>query len=221
MNIYPTILTDQLEIVQQQLDLCTESGLVRTVQVDIIDGYFAENVTVAPSDLVGMDFGDMEIDFHIQTQEPIDFVREIVDNLDELPVRCVIGQIEQMSSQELFVGEVRRYGWNAGLSLNLFTPISAVQADQWDRINCIQLMGVEAGFQGQELHESVFKKITELREFLQKKDLNLEIIIDGGVNQETIVKLQKYGVTSVGVGSALWNAPEFAEAFQDLEAEVM
>ena len=168
-----------------------------------------------------MDFGNMEIDFHIQTQEPIDFVREIIDHLDELPVRCVIGQIEQMSSQELFVDEVRRYGWQAGFSLNLFTPISEVQLDQWDRINCIQLMGVEAGFQGQELHESIFKKLTELREFLQKKDLNIEVIVDGGVDLETITKLQEYGVTSVGIGSALWREPEFAEAFQDLETEVL
>ena len=221
MNIYPTILTDQIDVVQKQLDLCTESGLVQTVQIDIIDGYFVDNITVAPAELVGLDFGDLEIDFHIQTQEPIDFVREIVDYKDELPVRSVIAQIEQMNSQELFVDEVRRYGWQVGFSLNLFTPLSAVESHLWDRLHSIQLMAIEAGFQGQPLSETIYQKLTQLHTFLEKRDLRLEVMIDGGVTEKNIARLQKHGVASVGVGSALWGAQEFAEKFQELEAEVL
>lgn len=221
MNIYPTILTDQLDLVQKQLDLCNESGLVHTVQIDIIDGYFVDNITVAPGDLVGMDFGEMEIDFHLQTQEPIDFVREIIDYQDELPVRSVIGQVEQMSNQELFVSEVRRYGWNVGLSLNIHTPLSAVEPDLWDRINIIQLMGIEAGFQGQELHNQVYTKLQKLRSMMTEQDLQLEVIVDGGVNIDVIAKLQEHGASSVGVGSALWKADDFSQAYQELEAQVL
>lgn len=221
MNIYPTILTDQLDLVQKQLDLCNESGLVHTVQIDIIDGYFVDNITVAPSDLVGMDFGGMELDFHLQTQEPIDFVRDIVDYQEELPVRSVIGQVEQMSNQELFVDEVRRYGWNVGFSLNLHTPLEAVEPDLWDRINIIQLMAIEAGFQGRELENQVYTKLKELRTMMTQRDLTLEVIVDGGVTVENIAKLQMHGVTSVGVGSTLWKAENFAEKFQELEAQVL
>src|SRR5690606_11795580 len=121
---------DQHDIFQQQLDLCIESGLVHTIQVDIIDGYFVDNITVTPADLIDLDFGDLEIDFHLMTQEPLDFVREIIDYQDDLPVRSVIGQIEQMSNQELFIDEVRRYDWNVGLSLNLNTPISEIDSSQ-------------------------------------------------------------------------------------------
>ena len=221
MNIYPTILTDQLELVQQQLNLCADSGLVHTIQIDIIDGYFVDNVTVSPGDLIGMEFGEMELDFHLQTQEPLDFVREIIDYQDDLPVRSIIGQVEQMSNQELFVDEVRRYGWNAGLSLNLHTPVAEVQSDLWDRINIIQLMAIEAGFQGQELEESIYEKLSKLRKRMMDKDLRLEVVVDGGVNVENIAKLQEHGVSSVGVGSALWKADDFSEAYQELEAEVL
>lgn len=221
MNIYPTILTDQLELVQEQLDLCQESGLVQTVQIDIIDGYFVDNVTVSPGDLIGMNFGDLQIDFHIQTQEPIDFLREIIDYQNDLPVRSVIAQIEQMSSQELFIDEVRRYGWNVGFSLNLFTPISAVESHHWDRLNAIQLMAIEAGFQGQTLNETIYNKLTDLNKLLSEKDLRLEVIVDGGVTEKNIARLQEHGVASVGVGSTLWKAHTFAEKFQELEAEIL
>lgn len=221
MNIYPSILTDELELVQQQLNLCIDSGLVQTVQVDIIDGYFVDNVTVAPSDLVGMDFGELEIDFHIMTQEPIDFVREIVDYKDELPIRSVIGQIEQMTSQELFIDEVRRYNWNVGFSLNLYTPLEEIDPYLWDRLHIVQLMAIEAGFQGKKLNEQVYAKLTELRQLMIERDLHFEIIVDGGVTAKNISRLQQHGVTAVSVGSALWNAPDFSEIFQELEAKVL
>lgn len=221
MNIYPSILTDQTELVEKQLGLCQDSGLVSVAQIDIIDGYFVENITVYPGDLVGMDFGDLQIDFHLMTQEPIDFVREIIDCQDDLPVRAVIGQIEQMSSQELFVDEVRRYGWNAGFSLNLHTPLKEIQTDLWDRINVIQLMSIEAGFQGQEFSELIYKKLEDLHKLMLGRDLRLEVIIDGGVTVKNIAKLQDLGVTSVGVGSELWSAPDFAQKYQDLESEVL
>jgi len=221
MNIYPSILTDQIVLVQKQLDLCQESGLVHVVQIDIIDGYFADNLTVTPSDLVGMDFGDLKLDFHLMTQEPIDFVREIIDHQDDLPVRSIISQIEQMTSQELFVDEVRRNEWNAGFSLNLHTPLEEVDLDLWGRINIIQLMSIEAGFQGQEFNELVYQKIEELNKLMKNRDLSLEVIVDGGVNSDNIEKIQKLGVSSVGVGSSLWKADDFSEAFEDLEAQIM
>jgi len=221
MDIYPTILTDQHSIAAKQLEICVESGLVQTIQVDIIDGYFADNITLAPSDIVGLNFDEIEIDFHLMTQEPIDFVREIVDYKDELPIRSVIAQIEQMSSQELFVDEVRRYGWNAGFSLNIDTPLEEVADDLWDRISIIQLMSIETGFQGSMLQERIYSKLLELRSFMLDRDLRLEVIVDGGVNLENIAKLQKHGVSSVGVGSTLWKSEDFIETYQELEAEVI
>lgn len=221
MNIYPSILTDQLDLVQQQLNECSESGQVQTVQIDIIDGYFVDNVTIAPSDLVGMDFGDLDVDFHIMTQEPLDFVREIIEYKDELPVRSVIGQIEQMTSQELFVDEVRRYNWNVGFSLNLYTPLEEIDPYLWDRLHIVQLMAIDAGFQGKKLHEQVYTKLAELRQFMTERDLHFEVIVDGGVSVANIAQLHQHGVNSVGVGSALWNATDFSEAFQQLESEVL
>jgi ribulose-phosphate 3-epimerase len=220
MNIYPAILTDSHDLVQKQLDLCQDNKLIDVVQIDIVDGYFAENLTINPGDLVDKNFGELQLDFHLLTQEPIDFVREIVDFKDDLPVRSVVAQIEQMSNQTLFVDEVRRYGWKVGFSLNLYTPINEIEPDLWDRLEIIQLMAIEAGFQGNEFNPIIFQKIEELHNFLSKRDLHLEIIVDGGVDTANIAKLQKFGVTSVGVGSALFTAENFLQKYQELQAQL-
>lgn len=220
MNIFPSILTDSETQAQEQLTICSESGLVQAVQVDVIDGYFVENMTIFPGSLEGMEFEDLEVDFHLMTQEPLDFVREIADFKDQIPVRAVIGQIEQMSSQELFVDEVRRNNWSIGFSLNLHTPLESVDESLWERINVIQLMAVEAGVQGQKLNQYIFTKLEELHELIREKNLEIEIMVDGGVNLENINKLREYGVATVTPGSYLWKSRDFVEAFQNLEAEV-
>jgi len=221
MNIYPAILTDELGVAQKQLVLCEESGLVQTVQIDIIDGYFADNITITPSSVFDLHLGELELDFHLMTQEPIDYVYELADYKDELPVRAVIAQVEQMSNQELFVEEVRRNNWDAGLSLNIHTPLSAIETQIWDKIQIVQLMSINAGSQGQKFNELIFEKITQLREIMTLKDLRLEIIVDGGVDTTVLSRLQEYGVSGVGVGSYLWNAEDFAEAYQDLETSLL
>lgn len=220
MNINPSILTDSETEAQKQLTTCYESGLVQGVQIDVIDGYFVDNMTIFPGSYEGMEFEDLEVDFHLMTQEPLDFVREIADFKDQIPIRAVIGQIEQMSNQEDFIDEVRRNNWDIGFSLDLHTPLESVDEDLWERINIIQLMSVEAGSQGQKFQDYTFTKLKELHELMQSRDLRLEIMVDGGVNLKNIGKLKQHGVATVTPGSYLWKAEDFVEAFQDLEAEI-
>ncbi|HKY73932.1 MAG TPA: hypothetical protein VJ246_01315, partial [Patescibacteria group bacterium] len=57
--IYPSILTDSPSLVQKQLNLVL--GLVQGVQIDIIDGEFADNTTVTPVDLQTLTFGSLSV----------------------------------------------------------------------------------------------------------------------------------------------------------------
>ncbi|MCB9813304.1 MAG: hypothetical protein H6772_02770 [Pseudomonadales bacterium] len=209
MNIYPSILTDEIEVASEQVDLCRNNSQVQTIQFDVIDGYFADNVTVFPSDLTFIDFGNLNVDFHLMTQEPMDFVYEIVDAKEFLPVRGIIGQVEQMTSQVNFLQEVKKNGWFAGLSLNLHTPLEAIEKDAWQYIDIIQIMGVRAGFQGQEFHLSSLDVVSELNNKIQDRNLNIEVMVDGGVKLNNSSEIESYGVDSVTVGSELWNSEDF------------
>lgn len=215
MNIYPSILTDELDLVIDQVEICKESSMVRTVQIDILDGMYADNITVYPSDLSVVDFGNLTIDFHLMTQEPMDFVHEIRDSKDFLPVRAIIGQIEQMSSQVDFLEEVKKNGWMAGLSLNLHTPLESIEEDSWERLDVIQIMGIKAGFQGQQFNPACLEIVSELNDIIEEKDLNIEIIVDGGVKMENIEEIDEFGVDGASVGSALWKAESFDDTYQD------
>lgn len=220
MNIYPSILTDELTLVQKQLQMSDESGLIQTVQVDIIDGYFVDNITVTPQSLVGLNFGDLELDFHLMTQEPLDYVREIADWKEELPVRAVISQVEQMTNQQDYIDEVHRSNWLVGMSLNIHTPLSAIDKEVWEQLDVLQLMSIKAGFQGQKFNVYVYEKLKELQEIMEEQDLHFEVVIDGSVTKKNITKLYSHGATGFSVGSYLWNSEDFSSAVEILETSI-
>ncbi len=211
MKLYPSLLTSSIEQYQQQLALVLESGAIKVIQVDVIDGQFADNLTLTPADLVGIDHGELKIDFHLMTQEPVDYVRELAAIKNELPVRAVIAQVERMSSFAEYIEEVKTQDWKVGLSLDLYTPVSAIDNNIWVDIDVIQLMTIEAGFQGQEFNLRALEKITHIKKLTSKE---LEIVIDGGVKSTQLKTLAHHQVNGIVVGSGIWQAADPVAAMQ-------
>jgi len=208
MHIYPAILTDSIAAAQAQLTQAQDLPEIETVQIDIIDGRFADNLTITPADFADLEFGDLTCDLHLMMEEPMDAVFELIEYKQVVPVRSVIGQVERMSSQQFFLEEIEKHEWQPGLSLDIFTPLEAIDDDSWQYLKVVQLMAIEAGFQGQSFNEQVLKKIDELVTLSQKFATPIEIIIDGGIAEKTGALVADHGANSVAVGSALWQAQD-------------
>ncbi len=221
MNIYPTILTDSLAELEQQLEISKKISQVEIVQIDMIDGYFADNLTVTPLDLATLDFWDLKCDLHLMVDEPMDFVLEAEEVKRKLPIRSVIAQIEHMSSQSAFIEEVKAQQWVPGLSLDINTPFESIDPTSWDQISIVQLMGNVAGKQGQVLDERIFTKIKDLSRQLKSMNQNqIEIIIDIGVKVENVARLAAAGAKGVAVGSLIWQSAYPQQVVDELLARV-
>jgi ribulose-phosphate 3-epimerase len=217
MNIYPTILTDSLEIFTQQLDTTQSLPEVEVVQIDIIDGFFADDLTITPADLNDHEWGDLKCDLHLMVDEPLDFVLEAEALKNQVPIRSIIAQLEHMTSQQAYLEEVKAHQWRVGLSLDIDTPIESIDEEMWDKLDLIQLMGNRAGLQGQNLHPHIFSKIKEVKEKLATfTNFHLELVIDIGVKPDNVQQLLQAGVDSVAVGSLIWQAADPQQAVEDL-----
>ncbi len=221
MQINPAILTDSLATFAQQLDLVKQVPTIKVIQVDIVDAVFADNITINPSDLVDFNFEDLAIDFHLMTEEPMDYVWELIDCGQQLPTQAVIGQIEKMSYQLDFLEEIKQAGWQAGLAINLFTPLENIEEHAWEYLDQVLLMAVEAGAQGQTFNSLIFAKVEELKNTIKKLHKPIKIVVDGGIKQEQIKNLQKAGVDQIAVGSAVFNADDFKTEFNKLKKELI
>ncbi len=214
MKFYPAILSDSLETIAHQVKIAQSIPQVTVVQIDILDGLFADNLSILPSDLFNLELGRLKADLHLMTEEPLDFVHELLINSKasarkkSVPVRAVIAQVERMSYQDQYLEELEQNNFKKGLSLDIFTPLPAINEKIYPQLDYIQLMGIEAGFQGQQLKEIVYQKIKDLKNYANKKSLNFEIIVDGGVKLHNLKKIKEAGADSAAIGSSLWTAKE-------------
>ena len=207
MSIVPSILTDSFLTLQQEVDAVKFSSGIEAVQIDVVDGQFADNITVTPLDLTVGDYEPLKLDFHLMTEEPLDFVYECEAVRDYLPIRRIYGQIERMSSQADFLWEVKANNWQAGLALDLFTPLESIDEDVWLELDYLLLMGVEAGAQGRTFHELALEKVQEARQ-LAVGQRPLHILVDGGIKLTNVKKIFTVGADEVTVGSELWTSPD-------------
>jgi ribulose-phosphate 3-epimerase len=215
MNIYPAILTESFETLSEQLALAQSNPGVNIVEIDVIDGYFADANTISPIDLAVADIHTVRLNLHLMTQEPQDFVFEATGLKSQLPINGIVGQIEQMSYQVDFLREVKVQGWRAGLALNIFTPVEAIDEASWDTVDMIELLAIEAGSQGQTFNPLVLEKMVEVQSITQELDHPVELIIDGGVTLDIATKLKQLGVDSVSVGSGIWAASDPEQALAE------
>jgi ribulose-phosphate 3-epimerase len=144
--------------------------------------------------------------------EPLDFVYEAISIKERLPIKGIISQIERMSLQRDYIEDVKRQGWQVGFSLDLATPIEEIEEASWDRLDVLQLMSIEAGFQGTPFSQLIFPKITETQQHLQSIDHKLELLVDGGIKLEMASSLLNKGIDGAVVGSGIWQAPDPTDA---------
>jgi len=216
MNLYPALLDGSIEKLQSQIDLVADDGRIETVQIDIIDGIFADNLTITPADIPDLNLGRLQYDIHLLTEEPLDYVFELQTHCQHDQIRACIAQIEKMSFQSSFLEEVRHREWKAGLSLDLYTPLESLEDDIWLELDVLQLMAVEAGFQGGKFSPIIFDKIAEAKKIISQLDKSVELIVDGGVSLDNIEQLKDAGIENIAVGSALWKSDNLSETITNL-----
>ena len=203
-RIIPGILSEDPRFVQSEIaELAQLDPQPNLLQIDILDGEFAPELTIEPNRLKEFDLHGAQVDIHLMTVEPIDYVSE-VRGMSE--VRAVIAQIERLHSQAEFIEEVQECHFMPGFSLDLYTPFESLDMDLLTQVGVIQIMGGQAGSQGQTFHDSVLDKIREAAEYRQGLGLEYEILVDIGMNPDTIPAVLQAGADGVVVGSYLQQA---------------
>lgn len=204
MKIIPALLESDVDALVDKLTLVTDDARLDTVQVDVLDGSLSPRLTVTPYDLCQIDWTGLHVDFHLMTQDPLDYVWELAAQGSSIPVRAVAGHVERMSEQAAFLQAIRDRGWKAGLALDLDTPLDSVDDGAWSLLDQLVLLAVPLGQQGQNFDTHVLKKLHELADFLREARLTPEIMVDGGIKPAELGQLAAHGVTAAAVGSFLW-----------------
>jgi len=218
MQYVPTTLHDSPEFVQSEIaKFASFQPKPQRFQLDIIDGLFVDNLTVEPGIVHSLDMHGLSLDLHFMVVEPLEWLREIQD----CPaIDMVIAQVERMTSLEAYVDEVKNeLGYRPGLALDLYTPFTAIPKKLLPELAVVQIMGNQAGFQGQSLHPTAVLAVREAAHVKMMNGYDYEISVDINMNHETIPRVADAGATMVAIGSYL-TGEQATENWKNLQSLV-
>jgi len=205
LKISPAILTDdvkeaisKVETIEDALDQHIKNHTDH-IQIDIVDGIFAENITIVPEALRDVDTS-LYLDFQLMVREPINWVGRCVNPSTDR----IIGHIEQMSDQVEFVKKVQSLGCKVGLALDIKTPVYMIDPTILTNLDTVLVLSVPAGFGGQTFDKRAINKIKQLDEIRARDDTPYTICDDGGITFEYIDDLRLAGVDEVAIGEKIY-----------------
>ena len=211
IRIAPSILAADFSALRDEL-ASIESAGADWVHVDVMDGRFVPNITIGPFvvDAVRRCTA-LPLDVHLMIVEPeryvADFVRAGASTLGI--------HVETCPHLHRSVAQIREAGARASVVLNPATPASSVEPVLGD-VDQVLVMTVNPGFGGQKFIESTLPKIETLRRWIDERELDVDLEVDGGVGPETIARVARAGANVFVAGTAVFGAPDRAAAIAAL-----
>ncbi|MGE8079206.1 ribulose-phosphate 3-epimerase [Peribacillus loiseleuriae] len=211
VKIAPSILSANFAKLGEEIK-DVERGGADYIHVDVMDGHFVPNITIGPLIVDAIrPVTDLPLDVHLMIEAPDRYVEAFAKaGADYITVH-----VEACPHLHRTIQLIKSFGVKAGVVLNPATPVSSIKHIIED-IDLVLLMTVNPGFGGQKFIHAVLPKIREVKEMANALNPELEIEIDGGVNEETAKLCIEHGATVLVAGSAIYNESDRALAIKKL-----
>ena len=177
IQISPSILSADFSNLEKDIKKLETAG-ADMIHVDVMDGHFVPNITIGPPVIKALrSKTSLPFDVHLM----IDPVHKYIKDFANAGADIITIHPEATPNLQGSIDEIRSFKKKVGISLNPDTKIDIVE-DYLDKVDLILIMSVYPGFGGQKFISDVLEKIKSLKNLKDKKKLNFDIEVDGGIN---------------------------------------
>jgi ribulose-phosphate 3-epimerase len=183
-------------------------GAADALHLDIMDGNFVPHITFGPLVVKAVrSMSDLPLEAHLMISHPAEFVEDFVEaGADRISFHAEV----TMHLGEV-LGLIHRYDRQAGVAISPQTQVARL-FDYLDLIDYVQVMAVMPGFFGQEIMPETLDKIMVIKHEADEQGRDIEVEVDGGVNDENLDKVLQAGADMVVMGSPIFAAGDPAQA---------
>ena len=177
IQISPSILSADFSQLGTEIKRL-EKGGADMIHVDVMDGHFVPNLTIGPPVIKALRKNcSLKFDVHLM----ISPVHKYIEAYADAGADIITIHPEATDNLETSILKIKELNKKVGVSLNPESKIDLI-ISLLDKIDLVLIMSVNPGFGGQKFMPEVLNKIKELKKIQNKKNINFDIEIDGGIN---------------------------------------
>ena len=190
-----------------------ETGGADYVHVDVMDGRFVPNITIGPLVVEAVrKVSGLPLDVHLMIADPDRYIADFAAAGADIITVHAEASVHLHRTVQL----IRSLGKKAGVSINPATPSSVLDVIL-DDLDLVLVMSVNPGFGGQSFIPSSLRKIEALRSEIDRRRLNVELEVDGGVKTGNIREIAAAGADVFVAGSAVFGTSDYGATIAELK----
>ena len=200
--------------------LALEKSKTDYFHIDVMDGEFVEKDTyhnMLEYSTYIRRISNLPMDIHLMVKDVetgIEVFSAVEPNIMTFHLEACKDKEDVMKNIQL----IKEKGSRVGIAIKPETPIEEVY-EYLPYVHMCLVMTVEPGKGGQTLITDMLAKISELKSYIERKGLEIDIEVDGGINLKTAPRVKKAGANILVAGTAILMASDYKVIIDELKEE--
>lgn len=195
-----------------------ETAKIDYFHIDVMDGKFVKNNNLELMKkyaLTVSHISNLGIDVHLMVENVEEYVEEYLD----LNPQIITFHIEASKSEERtqkIIDLIKQNGSRVGLAISPDTDLENIKP-YLKYIHLVLVMTVVPGLGGQKLIPETLEKVCELKKYIEENNIDIDIEVDGGINDITAKEATQAGANILVVGKYLITSDNLSETVNKLK----
>ena len=196
----PSILSADFLDLRDQIEKVEKAG-AKYLHFDVMDGLFVPNISFGIPVLNCIKGNtDLTLDVHLMITDP----NRYFEKFKEAGAEILTVHIEAMKDPAADLKKIKELGMIPSITLSTDTPAESV-FPFLDMVKQVLVMTVNPGAGAQPYIEKCTDKIKVIRNEITKRGLDVDVEVDGGINEKTIKIARDAGANVFVMGSSIFN----------------
>ncbi len=212
--IAPSLLAADFANLEKEIEKVRQAG-ANYLHLDVMDGVFVPNISFGPPVIESIrKKTKLCFDVHLMIKNPQRYIKNFVN----AGADCITIHYESTSRPKDAIMKIKDHDMRVGLAISPDTPYEVV-IPYLNLVDMVLVMTVEPGFGGQKMIPETLTKVRKIREYAKANNINIDIEVDGGINEHNAHLAVEAGANVIVAGSAIFNSKTPAQVIKKMREE--